>query len=574
MSGGSQDEFMKTLGSILVNTYNGDRELRKQAEASLTDYYTLPNAFSGFLSLVARADGDPNVRMAAALALKNKVRHFWSDGLGTNPAPEFSMSPEEKEHVKVLIIDAVLAETNTALRTILAEILRGIAEMEFPMRWPALLPTLIANISGTDRLRVYNSLLALRKIVKRLEYKADEKRAPMYLIMEQAFPAIQTLLNNVVQMNIIEAAMVMHISIKIFWSSIMYKLPAHGVNVDWGFWFQFLSTCLEKPLPEASEGLEPAGQPVEKEAREKWPWWKVKKWSSRIMQHIMSRYGNPKHVVKEVVEFAKHFRSQTAITLLGPIMNTLNMQARGSFVTSCVRRFCITYLSHAVEMAPTYKAIKPHIDFILFQVIYPALMMPEEDIELFNNDPIEFVRKIHSSSMDMLDHKHAAIALLETMAKYRTNDVLPLVMSFVQTRLDAYTAATGDEKEAGLYREKDALLIVVGNIAGTMVKDPSMSGDLEPFIINHVIPDFRCPCAFVRSRCCWILEWFISLDWEALAPSTLQAILDGLMHGLRDPSLAVQNSSACSLRTIVSKYIHPPISFLIFFINCLFTTTT
>ena len=95
------------------------------------------------------------------------------------------------------------------------------------------------------------------------------------------------------------------------------------------------------------------------------------------------------------------------------------------------------------------------------------------------------------------------------------------------------------------------MLQIIGHIANTLVKSPAGSSEMEPFISNHVVPDFQSSCAFVRSRCCWVLEWFTKLDWNRFSPTTLQSILEGLMGRLSDPSLAVQNSAACALRTII-----------------------
>ncbi len=46
-------------------------------------------------------------------------------------------------------------------------------------------------------------------------------------------------------------------------------------GVDVALWFSALGHLLQKPLPEATEGLEPTGQPVDPEARKQWPWWRV-----------------------------------------------------------------------------------------------------------------------------------------------------------------------------------------------------------------------------------------------------------------------------------------------------------
>ena len=73
-----------------------------------------------------------------------------------------------------------------------------------------------------------------------------------------------------------EACQVMRMILKIFWSSTQYFLPkVNGINVD--IWFSMFAALLEKRLPEASENIEPLGQPIAMEDRAAWPWWKVSK---------------------------------------------------------------------------------------------------------------------------------------------------------------------------------------------------------------------------------------------------------------------------------------------------------
>ena len=122
---------------------------------------------------------------------------------------------------------------------------------------------------------MYNSLLALRKVAKRYEYKSKDERKPLNDIVQVSFPYLQQLMTVVINHNSLEAAQVMKMCLKIFWSATMYQLPeVSGVDVQ--LWFQIIARILDKPLPEASEGIEPLGQPVDPEERAAWPWWKVR----------------------------------------------------------------------------------------------------------------------------------------------------------------------------------------------------------------------------------------------------------------------------------------------------------
>ena len=101
-----------------------------------------------------------------------------------------------------------------------------------------------------------------------------EARQPLNDLIQIVFPTLQELMTQVLDNNTIEAAQVMRVCLKIFWSSTQYQLPdVQGVDVN--LWFHILASLMDKKLPEASEGLEPAGQPLDVEERVSWPWWKV-----------------------------------------------------------------------------------------------------------------------------------------------------------------------------------------------------------------------------------------------------------------------------------------------------------
>lgn len=156
--------------------------------------------------------------------------------------------------------------------------------------WQDLVPTLIAQLSnGQDVLRIYNALLALRKLVKRYEYKAKEDRGPLNDTLQYAFPHLQSLMTAIIHHNSLEAASVMRVCLKIFWSSTNYMLPrVHGVDVQ--LWFRLIAEIMNKRLPEASEGVEPAGQPTNPDERKMWPWWKVNTISIYVCSMIMHSF--------------------------------------------------------------------------------------------------------------------------------------------------------------------------------------------------------------------------------------------------------------------------------------------
>lgn len=258
------------LESILINTYNSDNLLRQQAETALAQFLLADGALIALLNFISNTSNHRELRQATGIVIKNKLRDYWSPD-----STQYRLSAEEKEVVKVRLVEVLLVETENSIRGLVAECIRVTSEFEFPERWPALVPTLLANVQNPDVLKVYNSLLALRKLVKRYEYKQKEARQPLNDLIQASFPYLQQLMQLIIGHNSLEAAQVMRMCLKIFWSATMYMLPTVS-GVDVNLWFQMIATILNKPLPEASEGLEPAGQPTDKDERTAWPWWKVR----------------------------------------------------------------------------------------------------------------------------------------------------------------------------------------------------------------------------------------------------------------------------------------------------------
>ena len=554
-------EFIENLKGALLNTLSADKVLRQSAEDALQSYLGVPNAFTGFLHLACQTQERSNahLRMAALLALKNNVRHFWSTGTGSpssqNPAPRWPMSQEEKEQVKLTIVEATLAEMDKPVLRILAEITRMIAEFEWPASWPGLIPTLVNNIQGQDPNRVHNSLLVIRRLAKRLEYKSPgPDREPLHFLMAKSFPTIQQLIENLkpVLDREVAGASCVHMALKIFYSCTMYKLPKEEAQLDFAYWTNCLGYFVDRPVP--APGSCPCPEPQEEPLREKWPYWSIKKWATKIIVQMIQRYGNPKYVAEENIPFAKHFRAVTSVELLGPVMNTLATKSKGGYLTSIVTKNCLSYLNNSLEMAPTYKHIKPHIEFVLYHVIYPNLFLPPGDVELLEDDPIEFIRRVHSPSMEFIDVRTSTITLLESMVKFREKDCLSLMLSFVQSRLEEYAAATGQAK-AALHGHKDASLMTIGAIANTLIKSPQYKPTIEPFMVNHVLPDMQSPSTVVRYRCMWVIEWFVQLEWSQLSPSTLQGLMEGILTNFKHPSLAIQTAAAGALRVFISTFL-------------------
>jgi hypothetical protein len=151
-------EMESVLESILINTYNQDAALRAQAEQALDQFLKSSGALVTLLNFIGNTNNHRELRQATGIQIKNKMRAFWCEDA------EYTTTPQDKEVVKTQLVEILLVELDNSIRGILAEAIRIVSETEFPDRWPTLIPTILQHIQSTDVLKMYNSLLALRKV--------------------------------------------------------------------------------------------------------------------------------------------------------------------------------------------------------------------------------------------------------------------------------------------------------------------------------------------------------------------------------------------------------------------------
>lgn len=417
-------------------------------------------------------------------------------------------------------------------------------------------------------LQVHNALLALRKVCKRYEYKSKDQRGPLNEIVNAAFPLLLPLGQELTKPNqhSLEAAMMLKQILKIFWSSTQFYLPGMedaqsagqngNNNSSIGLaqpeklqpWFEILRLALSKPLPEASTGLEPRGQPVDVDARNAWPWWKVKKWAVQIMSRMFSRYGIPSYADDaHAKEFAVYFSSNVAPQFLGPVCETLNLRPSGQFCTDRVVHLCLTYVDLAVELASTYKLLKPHLEFLLYQVCFPTMCLNEDDIDCFDNDPVEFVHKQNSPLADFYDPRMSAITLVTDLVKHRGQDVTQNLLTRMTEIVQRYMAAPVEQKN---HVEKDGALLTFGSLAKYLLANDKYAKEIEGLLVSSVFPDFNSPVAFLRYRACWMVQQFSSVRFSDDG-TNLKMLLEMVLNRLSDPALPVQIEASKALRFLI-----------------------
>lgn len=540
---------VNSLHSILLHTFSNEEAARKAAEDAVANLHNVRGSILLLIQIAVEQSVTREIRQAAAVSLKNLVHKYW-EGDENEQGQWVALIPaDEKSVSRQNLLEALFVTQDNSVRALLAESVSNIARIDFPENWPNLIEEIGKNIQSGDANRIINALLALRRVVKNFEYRSEERLAPLYQLAEVVFPQLHSMFTQLLANNSVEAAKMMHLILKSYWSCVKCNLPPYIAKTENVMaWMDIMRQVIAKPLPEGSEGVEPTGQPTDEDERNQWPWWKLKKWALQILCRFYTRYGNPKKAEESYLEMSTIYRNTIAPELLPCVMETLALRKNGRFCTDRAVQLCLVFLQEAVDSSVAYKILKPHLGFIIFEVIHPVLCLTPKDLKLWAEDPHEFVRKTNDVFEDFLDPVFAASNLLADLCTKRSKDCLPNTLSFYNNILTTYLATPEADRD---YIQKDAALNALFSLDTVLTKSKAHKDQVEAMIVNHILPEFKNPHGFLRLRACKVFSRKFIEGIRFQNEQTLVGIVNGMLDCMFDPELPVRIEAAKTIRFVV-----------------------
>lgn len=285
--------------------------------------------------------------------------------------------------------------------------------------------------------------------------------------------------------------------------------------------------------------------------REKSHWWKAKKWCYANLNRLLVRYGNPttlsKTQDKEYGDYPKVFLANFAPEILNGYLNEIERWIRGErWLSRPVLAFTLVFLEESVKPKTMWDKLKPHMDGLIAHLIFPLLCPGDEDVELFADDPSEYLHRKLNVYEEVSAPDAAATSFLVTLTKSRKKQTFA-ILSFVNTIVTKYESAPDDQK---LPREKEGALRMIGSLASVILgKKSPIADQVEYFFVRHVFPEFRSPHGFLRARACSILEEFEDLKFQD--EENLMFIYRNVLESMADPELPVRVRASIALQPLV-----------------------
>ncbi|KAM5171427.1 importin-8 [Mantella aurantiaca] len=514
-----------------------DPKMRLAAENELNQSYKIISFAPTLLQIIVSDQVEFPVRQAAAIYLKNMVTQYWPDRepmVGEVIFP-FNIHENDRQQIRENIVEGIIRSPDL-VRAQLTLCLRVIIKHDFPGRWTGVVDKIGFYLQSHNTGSWLGSLLCLYQLVKTYEYKKADERAPLIAAMQIFLPRLQQQVVQLLPDSSHYSVLMQKQILKIFYALIQYTLPLQLVNNQtMTQWMGIFSSIADRDVP-------PETLQVDEDDRPELVWWKCKKWALHIITRLFERYGSPGSVTKEYIEFSEFFVKTYAVGVLQVLLKVLEQHRQKHYVAPRVLQQTLNYLNLGVSHAVTWKVLKQNMQSISEEVIFPLMCYKDEDEDLWQDDPYEYIRMKFDVFEDYVSPSTAAQNLLFTASKKR-KEVLPKMMNF------CYQILTSSSVDP---RKIDGALHVLGSLAEILLKKSVYKDQMEVFIQNHVFPLFMSELGYLRARSCWVLHSFSTLKFhnELNLRNAVELAKKSL---LEDKELPVKVEAAIALQMLISN---------------------
>jgi exportin-2 (importin alpha re-exporter) len=476
------------LTAAIVATLSHDAAIRGPAEAALNAQRDAPGFAPALLFLIDSTAAPAHVRQAAGVFLKNWTARFYAAADWRAPAHD-----ADRAAIKAAITEVML-RVPVIVRRQLSEVLAIIAEHEYPDTWRELVPALGARLQGLaelgvaalagggatgigcDWLSMQGVLETLHAVFERYPWR--ERSDPLYTEINFSLehtqaPVLMTLqlICNTLQNAGVMASMDLAMQVlvvgnaelvcKVFFCLSWQELPPY-FEENIGLFMTELQRLLVYRNPAIDGGADADDEPT------------------CVDKLIVSVLGTldlyqSKHD-EDFRPFLENFLRETWQLL----MRRGNTAKNDGVVTVGIK-----FLS-TVARSPDY-ALFSHpetLSQLCQQIVIPNIELRVDDEELFEDNPVEYIRRDMEGS-DADTRRRGAVELVKGLCVHFEQLVTDSLSSYVSGMLGAQ--ATWKQKDTALF-VVTALGWKTGTIAGGVTETSSLI-DVLDFFQKQVLPD-------------------------------------------------------------------------------------
>ncbi|KAL9052099.1 MAG: hypothetical protein Q9162_005616 [Coniocarpon cinnabarinum] len=448
--------------SILSNIVKAPEQQIQQAEAS-------PGFAIALLQIVSNDQFPQTSRLAAALYFKNLVKRRWADADGNHLLPQ-----EEVTQIKRDIVGLMIS-CPPNIQSQLGEAVSIIADVDFHTRWDTLIDDLVSRLSPENPIITDGVLKVSHSIFKRWRplLRSDELFTEILHVLERfTNPFLNLILttDNLVSQNqsnkvLLQQHMaVLNTSVKVLHDLTCQDMPdaiVGQLDVIVALMDKYLKYDNNLLSQEDEAGLEEYVKAAIFGLLTLW----TTKYEEDLRKHIGGLTGTSWNLLTSLAQDTKY-----------DILASRGM----NFLTS---------VAGSPNNASTFSN-EDALKQIIEKVVLPNITLREADEELFEDEPIEYIRR-DLEGADSDTRRRAATDLLRRLMQSFPDVVTRLTMHYVESALQSYAS---DHKSR--WKSKDTAIYLFCAIAavGTVTQASGVQNTNErvnviSFFSEHIAVD-------------------------------------------------------------------------------------
>mmetsp|Transcript_81971 Transcript_81971/g.171553 ORF Transcript_81971/g.171553 Transcript_81971/m.171553 type:complete len:967 (+) Transcript_81971:128-3028(+) len=438
---------MAQLVQLLSQTTTGNTQSMQAATEQLRRAETQPGFGLVLLELLRDASVNPGARQAGAIYFKNYVKRQWCiEGAGGVP-------PSDRQAIKQHLLGLML-QTPKPVQVMLAAGLEEISLTDYPEEWPTLLPEIVQHLKTSQDMMVlkgtmetintvllkYRSQARSNQVLKELKYTVTTFQETHLMVFKAA---AQRILSGSVQgQELLVHFELMAATLGCFYSLCVIDLPEYFEDHRQQYFEGFLGLLKfhnEVIAGKGEQGLEE----------------QVKGLICECFTLFTDKYQ------EEFQPFLLPCVKDTWELLVG-----VDQQDKFDQLVAKGIRFLS---SAAMTHWPQSPFEDPNVlSGICEKVVFPNIVLRDSDLELFEDNPLEYVRR-DMENADQDTRRRSAMDLVKAMGRLNEAKVTDILVGYVKALIGQ--AGQSNPEQAERYKDACIYLCIAMAVKGQTVRE-------------------------------------------------------------------------------------------------------
>ena len=203
--------------------------------------------------------------------------------------------------------------------------------------------------------------------------------------------------------------------------------------------------------------------------------------------------------------------------------------------------------------------LKPYVENILYDTIIPIMFVSQKDINMFNNDPVEYIRSQYDFTETLFQPKNQVQDLLCYLCKYTSEkkkkkakpEYLHLFLNFAVKNLNEYQEKISSGQGAD-FRIKEALMFAIACLVDEINGQKDLKANMEQMLSHYVLPELTNEQSFMRLRACYVYGVYGDLKFKD--SNHLKSVVENIYNNMAESQpLPVKFHASCALEKILSR---------------------